>query len=336
VSQGASESANGAPLQVGVIGAGSWGTALAGVAARAGHQVTLWARSPGLAAQINETAANEAYLPGLPLPAGITATADPAALAGAGVVLIAIPAQVVRETLANFAGHLAPGTAAVVCAKGIERGSHRLMSEVLAEALPETEFYVLSGPSFAADVARDLPTAVTLAGPTIEAATRLAEALSLASFRIYASDDTVGVQLGGAVKNVLAIACGISDGRGLGESARAALTTRAFAELARFGRAMGARPETLTGLSGLGDLILTCASRQSRNFAYGFALGQGASAPPGTVEGVPTAGVVDDMAQALGVDMPISAAVRRIVQGRSEIDEELGRLLARPLKAEID
>jgi glycerol-3-phosphate dehydrogenase (NAD(P)+) len=327
---------NSAPLAVGVIGAGSWGTALAGVAARAGHRVTLWARSPALAARINETRLNEAYLPGIALASEITATASPADLGEANLVLIATPAQAVRETLAQFAGHLAPGTAAVVCAKGIERGSQRLMSEVVAEVLSGTQAYVLSGPSFAGDVARGLPTAVTLAGPTLEAATRLAEALSLPSFRIYASDDVVGVQLGGAVKNVLAIACGISDGRGLGESARAALTTRAFAELARFGRAMGARPETLTGLSGLGDLILTCASRQSRNFAYGLALGEGAATPRGTVEGVPTASVVSDMAQALGVDMPICAAVRRIVEGRSDITEELGRLLARPLKPEID
>jgi glycerol-3-phosphate dehydrogenase (NAD(P)+) len=325
-----------ASLKVGVIGAGAWGTALAGVAARAGHAVTLWARSPEVAVRIRETGANEAYLPGLAVPANITATANRSDLAGAGVVLIATPAQAVRKTLAQFAAQFAPGTAAVMCAKGIERGSQRLMSEVLADELPEAQAYVLSGPSFAGDVARNLPAAVTLAGPSLDAAARLAEALSLPSFRIYASDDITGVQLGGAVKNVLAIACGISDGRGLGDSARAALTTRAFAELARFGRAMGARPETLTGLSGLGDLVLTCASRQSRNFAYGIALGEGASAPRGTVEGVPTAGVVSDMAQARGIDMPICAAVRRIVEGSSEIDEELGRLLARPLKPEID
>lgn len=321
---------------VGVIGAGAWGTALAGVAARAGHRVTLWARSPALAARINETGANETYLPGFALPSAIAATSNPADLGGAKLLLIATPAQAARETLARFAGDVMPGTAAVVCAKGIERGSHKLMSEVLAEELIGAQAYVLSGPSFARDVARDLPTAVTLAGPTLADAARLAEALSLPSFRIYASDDIVGVQLGGAVKNVLAIACGISDGRGLGDSARAALTTRAFAELARFGRAMGARPETLTGLSGLGDLILTCASRQSRNFAYGIALGEGADKPRGTVEGVATAGVVSDMAQALGVDMPICAAVHRIVDGHSHIDKELGRLLARPLKAEID
>jgi glycerol-3-phosphate dehydrogenase (NAD(P)+) len=327
-----------APSTVGVIGAGAWGTALAGVAARAGHRVTLWARSPDLADRINAAGANEAYLPGLPLPPGITATSSPAALGAAGLVLIATPAQVMGETLASFADHLVAGTAAIVCAKGIERGSRRLMSEVMADTLPEAEVYVLSGPSFAGDVARDLPTAVTLAGPSLQAAARLAEMLSLPSFRIYASSDLIGVQIGGAVKNVLAIACGISDGRGLGDSARAALTTRAFAELARFGRAMGAQPETLTGLSGLGDLILTCASRQSRNFAHGIALGQGRTAShlSGTVEGVPTAEVVSEMAEALSVEMPICAAVHRITQGRSEIDEELGRLLARPLKAEID
>ena len=323
-------------FEVGVIGAGAWGTALAGVAARAGHRVTLWARSPAHAGGINERRANPAYLPGFALPPGITATSSPADLGGANLVLIATPAQAVRETLARFAGLFPAGTAAVICAKGIERGSRRLMSEVVAKALPEATALVLSGPSFARDVALDLPTAVTLAAPTLEEAARLAESLSLPSFRIYASDDVLGVQLGGAVKNVLAIACGISDGRGLGDSARAALTTRAFAELARFGRAMGARPETLTGLSGLGDLILTCASPQSRNFAYGLALGRRDSPAGGTVEGVATAAAVCDMAQELGVDMPISAAVRRIVEGRTEIDEELARLLARPLKAEID
>jgi glycerol-3-phosphate dehydrogenase (NAD(P)+) len=323
-------------IEIGVIGAGAWGTALAGVAARAGHRVSLWARSPELVARINEARANETYLPGLPLPDNITATADCADLAEAGLVLIAVPAQAVRETLVGFTGHLAPGTAAIVCAKGIERGSRSLMSEVLAEALPGRPVHVLSGPSFAGDVARHLPTAVTLAGPTLEDATRLAEGLSLPAFRIYASDDLVGVQIGGAVKNVLAIACGISDGRGLGDSARAALTTRAFAELARLGRAMGARPETLTGLSGLGDLVLTCTSRRSRNFAYGIALGECASLPGGTVEGVPTAGVVSDMADTFGVDMPICAAVHRIVEGRTQIDDELNRLLARPLKPEID
>jgi glycerol-3-phosphate dehydrogenase (NAD(P)+) len=323
-------------MDVGVIGAGAWGTALAGVAARAGHRVILWGRSPELAARINDTGVNETYLPNLPLPDNITATANPADLAEAELVLVAIPAQAVRETLVGLAGHLARGIAVVVCAKGIERHTHLLMSQVVAEAMPRARAYALSGPSFAGDVARDLPTAVTLAGPTLDDATRLAEALSLPAFRIYASDDLVGVQLGGAVKNVLAIACGISEGRGLGDSARAALTTRAFAELARLGRAMGARPETLTGLSGLGDLVLTCASRQSRNFTYGIALGQGASLPRGTVEGVPTAGVVSDMAEALGVDMPISAAVHRIVEGRTRIDDELNRLLARPLKPEID
>jgi glycerol-3-phosphate dehydrogenase (NAD(P)+) len=323
-------------MEVGVIGAGAWGTALAGVAARAGHSVTLWARSPELAARINETGANETYLPNLHLPDNIAATADPTELGEAELVLIAVPAQAVREALIEFADHLAPGVAAIVCAKGIERGTQELMSQVVAEALPQAHAYVLSGPSFAGDVARDLPTAVTLAGPTLDDATRLAEALSLPSFRIYASDDLVGVQLGGAVKNVLAIACGISEGRGLGDSARAALTTRAFAELARLGRAMGATPQTLTGLSGLGDLVLTCASRQSRNFTYGIALGERASLPTGTVEGVPTAGVVTAMAEALGVDMPICAAVHRIVEGRTQIDDELNRLLARPLKPEID
>lgn len=323
-------------LEVGVIGAGAWGTALSVVAARAGHRVTLWARSPALARTIAAAGANEAYLPGVILPAGVAATAAPEAMGGAEVVLVAVPAQSMRNALERFAGKLDDGTPAIICAKGIERGSNRFMTDVVNDVLPELSPYVLSGPSFAADVASGLPTAVTLAGPTLAEAQRLAEALSLATFRIYASDDVLGVQIGGAAKNVLAIACGICEGRRLGDSARAALTTRAFAELGRFGRALGARSETLTGLSGLGDLILTCSSRQSRNFAFGIALGEGRSqgSAKGTVEGVHTAAVIPAMAGALGIDMPISCAVQRIIDGSSDIDTELAALLARPLKVE--
>lgn len=323
---------------VGIIGAGSWGTALAAVAARAGHQVMLWARSPQVAEAVNESGVNEAYLAGTKLPTGITATAKPEGLSSAGLLLVAVPAQAVREILQRFAGCLGERVAIVVCAKGIERGTNRFMTEVAAEVLPESQAFVCSGPSFARDVARGLPTAVTLAGPSLAAAGELAKRLSLPFFRIYASDDVTGVEIGGSVKNVLAIACGICEGKGLGDSARAALTTRAFAELGRFGRALGARPETLTGLSGLGDLILTCSSRQSRNFSFGIALGKGetAEAVRGVIEGVHTAAVVCELAAKRNVEMPICSAVARIVDGRSNIDTELAGLLARPLRPEAD
>ena len=328
----------GGRIDVGIIGAGSWGTALASVAARAGHQVILWARSQQLVDSINESGVNDAYLPGMKLPAGITATVKGEALSSAALLLVAIPAQAMRETLHRFAGCLPGGVSVVVCAKGIERGTNRFMTEIAGEALPQSQGFVLSGPSFAGDVARGLPTAVTLAGPSLAAAGELAKALSLPSFRIYASDDVPGVEIGGSVKNVLAIACGICVGKGLGDSARAALTTRAFTELGRFGRALGARPETLTGLSGLGDLILTCSSRQSRNFSFGIALGEGRPAAPvrGVVEGVHTAAAVCQMAEEHKIDMPICSAVARIIDGRSDIDGELAGLLARPLRPEAD
>jgi glycerol-3-phosphate dehydrogenase (NAD(P)+) len=326
-------------LTVGVIGAGAWGTALAGLAARAGHTVILWARSPELAQGINARRQNPAYLPGVTLPEGIEATADSERLAGAEIFLVATPAQVLGEVMSRFAGILQSG-AGVVCAKGIERGSNRLMTEVLSLSCPGPQPFVLSGPSFASDVARGLPTAVTLAGGSMEAARPLAKALSLPEFRIYASDDMTGVQVGGAVKNVLAIACGIASGKKLGESARAALTTRSFAELVRIGGVLGARPETLIGLSCLGDLILTCASPQSRNFSFGRALGEGRKPAEvtaeirGVVEGIYTASVIAAMAARHGIELPVCEAVHRIVDGQSDPDEEIARLLARPLKAE--
>ncbi len=323
----------------GVIGAGSWGTALAAVMARAGLATTLWARSPDVAAGIDRDRENRAYLPGVRLPDGLVATSDLSQFAKADLILIATPAQAMRAVLSNLHG-IATGTPGIICAKGIERGSDRFMSEVLHEACPALEPYVLSGPSFAADVVAGLPTAVTLAGRDAAAARDLATAMSLDTFRIYASNDIRGVELGGAVKNVLAIACGISDGKRLGESARAALTTRGFAELARLGLALGARRETLTGLSGLGDLILTCSSTKSRNFSLGLALGRGEALGAilatrrGVSEGVHTASVVNAIAAPHGVDMPIAAAVQAIVEERSSPDAEIARLLSRPVKFE--
>jgi glycerol-3-phosphate dehydrogenase (NAD(P)+) len=222
---------------IGIAGEGAWGKALAHVARRAGHEAIFWSRRWN----------------------------NPEVLAGAAAIILAVPTQACREVLQKIAPAIAEGQPVIISAKGIEQATGLFLHQIVAEILPEATPMVLSGPSFAADVRRDLPTAVTLAAPTLAEATDYATALSCASFRIYASDDVLGVEIGGAIKNVLAIACGISDGRGLGDSARAALTTRGFAELSRFGRALGARPETLTGLSGLGDLLLTCSSRQSRN-----------------------------------------------------------------------
>ncbi len=325
---------------IGVIGAGAWGSALAIVAARAGHPVRLWARDQQAATAIAGARENAAKLPGIALPDGITPTASAGDLAQCDTVLLATPAQSLRAVMGGFSGHLAPGTRAVITAKGIEQKTSRFLTEVLADVAPHLEPLVLSGPSFAADVARGLPTAVTLAARSLEAARPVAEALSLPTFRPYLSDDLMGVQIGGAVKNVLAIACGIVAGRGLGDSARAALIARAFAELTRFGRALGARSETLMGLSGLGDLVLTCSSPQSRNHSFGLALGQGRSVAEaqagqrGISEGAFTAAAVASIAAARGIDMPIAMAVLDILDGRASVDSVIERLLQRPLKAE--
>ncbi|MFO7297979.1 MAG: NAD(P)H-dependent glycerol-3-phosphate dehydrogenase [Pseudomonadota bacterium] len=327
-------------LQVGVIGAGAWGTALALVAARAGHRVTLWARGAETSREINVTRENKARLPGITLPEEISATSTPEDLAACELVMIATPAQAMREVMGGFRPHLQPGTSAVITAKGIEQGTSQFLADVLRETCPALEPMILSGPSFAGDVARQLPTAVTLAARSLELARPVAEALSSPTFRPYISDDLVGVQIGGAVKNVLAIACGIVTGHGLGESARAALIARAFAELSRFGTALGARRETLTGLSGLGDLVLTCSSAQSRNFRLGLALGQGQSVEAatasagGVTEGAYTAEAVVSIADSRGIDVPVSAAVHAILQGRLSIPQAVSALMQRPLKAE--
>lgn len=326
---------------VGVIGGGAWGTALATVAARAGRAVTLWAREPEVVEAVNGNRENQIFLPGVTLDPAIRATGELAEVAAAPLVLLVSPAQALRHVAEALASDLAAGTPTVICAKGIERGTARLMSDVLAEAAPQAQPMVLSGPSFAADVARGLPTAVTLAAGSLEAARPVAEALAGPTFRPYLGDDIVGTQIGGAVKNVLAIACGIVEGRGLGTSARAALTTRAFAELSRFGRALGARPETLMGLSGLGDLVLTCSSPQSRNMSLGVALGEGQSMTEvlagrqSVSEGVYTAGVVVEMAHASGIEMPIAEAVHWIVSGTRSVDEVIDDLLQRPIRAEV-
>ena len=326
--------------KVGVIGAGSWGTALATVATRAGRNVTIWARSTEVRDAINQQHCNQTYLPDIPLPAELHATTDPAELADADMVLLATPAQAMRDVLAMFVDHLQAGITGVINSKGIERQTGMFLSDVLAEAAPQLVPAVLSGPSFAADVTRGLPTAVTLAANDEATAKTAADALAIPAFRIYASTDLKGVQLCGTVKNVLAIACGICEGKRLGDSARAALITRGFAELSRLADALQIDPTTLRGLAGLGDLILTCSSRQSRNYSLGYALGEGRTledimAGRRTVsEGVHSAGEVVELARNRAIEMPIAEAVNAIVSGSSTADAEITRLLARPIGSE--
>jgi glycerol-3-phosphate dehydrogenase (NAD(P)+) len=320
--------------RVAVIGAGAWGTALAALAARAGRKVVLCARNSATATQIATSRINP-KLPGMTLAADIDVTDDIARAAQADVVLIAAPAQSLRAAVTTLAPHLAKATPVIACAKGIERGTHKFMTEVIAEAAPDARPAILSGPSFAEDVARGLPTAVTLAAMEVELASALAQALGSPSFRPYHTSDVRGVEIGGAAKNVLAIAAGIVAGKKLGASAQAALTTRGFSELVRLGRACGARSETMAGLSGLGDLILTCSSPQSRNFALGIALGRGDARPRDKLaEGEFTAPVLIELAMAQDVDMPVSNAVAAILNGSTTIDDAIESLLTRPFKAE--
>ena len=319
---------------IAIIGAGAWGTALATVAARAGRAVTLYARDASHAAHINSARENP-RLPGVELGPDVTVTNDIAAAGRADAVLIATPAQHLRGAVNATAPHLRAHTPVIACAKGIEHGTHKFMTEIIAESAPHAVPAILSGPSFADDVARSLPTAVTLAANDERLASALVQALGSATFRPYHTTDVRGVEIGGAAKNVLAIAAGIAVGRKLGASAQAALTTRGFSELARFGRALGARPETMVGLSGLGDLILTCSSPQSRNFALGIALGRGEPPPAGKLaEGEFTAPVLVELAASQNVDMPVSRAVAAILSGTTTIDAAIEGLLTRPFKAE--
>lgn len=323
--------------RIAVVGAGAWGTALANVAARAGRSVVLVARDEDLASEIR-AAGESPFLPGVKLDPRIAVDVGPNGLASADAVLLVVPAQVARDVATKLADAVAPGAPVVACAKGIERGTRAFMTEVIAQCAPQARPAILSGPSFATDVARGLPTAVTLAAREAEVAQGLALALGTHAFRPYHSTDPRGVEIGGAAKNVLAVAAGIVAGRKLGASAAAALTTRGFAELMRFGRAFGARPETLTGLSGLGDLILTCSTRQSRNFSFGIAVGEGVAPADASraymAEGAFTASVLLEMAQGAGVDMPIASAVDAVLEGRLSVDQAIEALLARPFKAE--
>ena len=326
---------------VGVIGGGAWGTALAQTLRLAGRRVVLWAREPEVVGDINQRHVNSVFLPGVPLDPALLATARLADVAAADVVLMVAPAQHARAVAAELAPFLRGGQPVVVCSKGIEQTTSKLMGDVLAESLPAATHAVLSGPSFAADVARGLPAALTIACRNEAVGRNLAEGLGYRHFRLYWSSDTTGVELGGAVKNVLAIAAGIVDGKGLGASAHAALVTRGFAEMRRFGEALGAQPETLMGLSGLGDLVLTCGSPQSRNMSLGRALGQGRTLDEimggrrAVTEGVYTAAAVVRLARDKGIEMPIAEAVNAIVEGRTSVDDAIAGLLARPFKSEV-
>jgi glycerol-3-phosphate dehydrogenase (NAD(P)+) len=324
-----------------VVGAGAWGTALAAIAARAGVATTLWARDPALAETLNRVRENPVYLPGIPLDPAIVATSEmAAALNAVDAALVVVPAQFLGGVVANMAPDLLPGLPLLLCAKGIETRSLSTMSEVAGEIVPQSPVAILSGPSFAAEAARGLPTAVTIASRDPALAARFVAALGSARFRPYSSADPIGVEIGGAVKNVLAIACGIVEGRGLGDNARAALITRGLAEMVRLGVAKGAEAETFRGLSGLGDLVLTCTAAQSRNYALGAALGRGdtlAEALAGrrsVVEGVATAAAVTQLAARLRVDMPITAAVDAVLHRGMAIDAMIEALLSRPYRAE--
>jgi glycerol-3-phosphate dehydrogenase (NAD(P)+) len=323
---------------IAILGCGAWGTALAHTLAVSGLRVRLWGREPATIDMLRETHRNARYLPGARISSAVEPTCDMEhALDGADCVLAATPAQTVRAVLASASPHIPKGAPLVLCAKGIERSTGRLLSSIAGEFLPDNTVAALSGPSFATDVVRGLPTAVVVAANDHRLAADLAARFSSATFRCYSSDDLTGVEIGGALKNVLAIAAGAVSGAGLGASAQAAMVTRGFVELRRIGAAFGARPETLMGLSGLGDLLLTCSSTQSRNFAYGLALGRGdelAGRP--LAEGVPTAAIAARIAVERGIDAPIIAAVAAILDGTLTISEAVSALMTRPLKTETD
>ena len=323
-------------MRIGVIGGGAWGTALAIVAARRGDPVLLWAREPDVVASINRHRENEAFLAGVDLPPQIEATGSLGARSACEALLVVVPAQHVRAVLAETAVGTTP---LILCAKGIEARTQLLISDVAAKVHPRAPIAVLSGPTFAQEVAEGKPTAVTLACGDATLGARLADRLAGPMFRTYASDDVIGAEIGGAVKNVLAVACGVVEGAGLGQNARAALIARGFAEMTRFGLARGARADTLAGLSGLGDLVLTCSSTASRNFSLGMGLGAGRRAKDlladrqTVAEGAFTAPVLREAAKAAGVDMPVTEAVCALLDG-AEVRSVVEALLSRPLREE--
>ncbi len=321
----------------GVVGAGAWGTALAQMLASDGSAVTLWAREPEVAQSINQTHENSLFLKGLPLSATIRATNDVSDLDGAGALLIVTPAQHMRASLAAIPVGKRP---LILCSKGLESGTMQMMSEVAHEVHPDAPILVLSGPTFAHEVAAGLPTAVTFACEDDALGESLARAIRRPAFRPYLSGDVIGAEIGGAIKNVIAIACGVVEGAGLGQNARASLITRGFAEMTRFGMAKGGKAETLAGLAGLGDLVLTCSSTSSRNFSLGKGLGEGRSAEElladrhTVAEGAFSAPVVLEAAENMGIDMPIVAAVNQLLSGAAAVSEVIAGLLSRPLRSE--
>ena len=325
---------------VGVIGAGAWGTALAQTAASAGRSVTLWSFEQDVADAINDKHENTIYLPEVALDPSIMATTAMSDLDACDAILAVAPAQHLRRVLESFLPFAQPGVPIALCAKGIEQSSLSMMTDVLAETIPGAVPAVLSGPSFAIDTAKGLPTAVTLACADETVGADLVEALGTTRFRPYLANDLVGAEIGGAVKNVLAIACGISEGSGLGKSAHAALISRGFAEMTRLALALGAQRETLSGLCGLGDLVLTCSSPQSRNMSCGLALGRGVSlddilsSRKAVTEGVASAPAVVALAKRHGIEMPICEAVETILKGEVSVEDAIETLLARPFTLE--
>lgn len=328
------------PNRFGIMGTGAWGTALAVATQRSGRHVKMWGRDADTATALSSGRGNPTYLPDIQLPP-IEASTDPAILADSEAILAVIPAQGLRPALTEAAAHIARDTPVILCAKGIEQSSLKLMTQVLQETVPDVRAAILSGPSFAHDVARGLPTAVTLACEDEPLGQALVHAIGHTAFRPYWTNDLVGVEIGGAVKNVLAIACGVVEGLELGRSAHAALLSRGFAEMRRLAVTLGAQDTTLSGLSGLGDLVLTCSSSQSRNMSFGIALGRGElphtvlASRRTVVEGAATAPAIAQLAKKHGVDMPICLAVADILAEKITVDGAIKALLERPFKGEI-
>lgn len=325
--------------RIGILGGGAWGTALAVTLRESGARVQVWARETVVTEALSAGQGNPVFLPGVAIPA-LPASTDMADLSGCEAILAVVPAQFARASFTTLRPYLSPGTPVVLCAKGIEQTSLKLMTDVLGESLPEAAPAVLSGPSFAADVAAHLPTAVTLACADPDIGRDLVDIIGRPTFRPYLSDDLIGAEVGGAVKNVLAIACGVVEGLQLGRSAHAALIARGFAEMTRLGVALGGRAETLAGLCGLGDLVLTCSSSQSRNMSFGKALGEGQTVSgilaerKAVTEGVATAPAICALADRAGIDMPICEAVNTLLGGETDLQDVIGRLLSRPFKGE--
>jgi len=324
-------------MKLGIIGGGAWGTALAQVASAGGRETLLWAMEPEVVEAVNARRENPIFLAGVPLNDSIRATSDLVSLDDCEALLVVTPAQHMRAVLEQLPRCDKP---LVLCAKGIEERTGQLLDEVARKACPNASIAMLSGPTFAHEVAKGLPTAVTLAAEDLDLAERLRERIARPTFRIYVSDDVAGAEIGGAVKNVLAIACGVVEGKGLGQNARAALIARGFAEMRRFGLACGAKAETLAGLSGLGDLVLTCSSTSSRNYSLGIGIGEGRSAEEllsnrkTVAEGAFTAPVLARVSREKGIDMPIVNAVDALIAGRAKVETVLDELLSRPPKAE--